>query len=49
MGTAVCVNVYDLGDFNGYIGWLGVGVFHSGVEVLGKEFAFGGAPSAILV
>lgn len=26
MPSPVLVNVYDLGEFNGYIGWLGVGV-----------------------
>jgi PPPDE putative peptidase domain len=41
-GTPVNVNVYDLGEMNGYISWLGVGVYHSGVEVHGKEYAFGG-------
>ena len=43
VATPVKVNVYDLGEFNGYISWMGVGVFHSGVEVYGKEYAFGGA------
>lgn len=42
-GYPVTVNVYDLGDFNGYLTWFGVGIFHSGVEVHGKEYAFGGA------
>lgn len=41
--AAVKVNVYDLGDFNGYMKWLGLGVYHTGVEVYGKEYAFGGA------
>ena len=38
----VRINIYDLGEFNGYLSWLGLGIFHSGVEVHGKEYAFGG-------
>ncbi|CAH9081012.1 unnamed protein product [Cuscuta epithymum] len=39
--TLVYLNVYDLTHMNGYIYWAGFGVFHSGVEVHGVEYAFG--------
>ncbi|KAL6996696.1 hypothetical protein U1Q18_006824 [Sarracenia purpurea var. burkii] len=37
----VYVNVYDLTSINGYAYWLGLGVYHSGVQVHGVEYAFG--------
>ncbi|CAI9769096.1 unnamed protein product [Fraxinus pennsylvanica] len=37
----VYLNVYDLTAVNGYFYWAGIGVFHSGVEVHGVEYAFG--------
>jgi len=37
----VALHVYDLVD-NSWLYWLGCGIFHSGVEVYGQEFAFGG-------
>nr|DAD21739.1 TPA_asm: hypothetical protein HUJ06_023202 [Nelumbo nucifera] len=40
-GTPVYLNVYDLTPMNGYVYWAGLGVFHSGVEVHGVEYAFG--------
>ncbi|KAL0334762.1 UNVERIFIED_CONTAM: DeSI-like protein [Sesamum radiatum] len=39
--TPVYLNVYDLTPVNGYFYWAGVGIFHSGVEVHGTEYAFG--------
>ncbi|GFQ00952.1 desi-like protein at4g17486 [Phtheirospermum japonicum] len=39
--TPVYLNVYDLTSINGYFYWAGVGIFHSGVEVHGVEYAFG--------
>ncbi|XP_031119079.1 deSI-like protein At4g17486 [Ipomoea triloba] len=39
--TPVYLNVYDLTHVNGYVYWAGFGVFHSGVEVHGVEYAFG--------
>ncbi|XP_057794946.1 deSI-like protein At4g17486 [Salvia miltiorrhiza] len=38
---AVNLNVYDLTSMNGYAYWLGLGVYHSGVQVDGVEYAFG--------
>ncbi|KAK4375476.1 hypothetical protein RND71_006153 [Anisodus tanguticus] len=37
----VYLNVYDLTPMNGYAYWLGLGVYHSGVQVHGVEYAFG--------
>ncbi|KAL8113583.1 deSI-like protein At4g17486 [Apium graveolens] len=37
----VYLNVYDLTSMNGYAYWLGLGVYHSGVQVHGQEYAFG--------
>jgi len=37
----VYLNVYDLTPMNGYIYWFGLGIYHSGVEVHGVEYAFG--------
>lgn len=37
----VFLNVYDLTAVNDYLYWSGIGVFHSGVEVYGMEYAFG--------
>jgi deubiquitinase DESI2 len=42
-GTEVYVHVYDLVyDVNQYLYPLGLGIYHSSVEVHGKEYAFGG-------
>ncbi|KAL9245026.1 hypothetical protein vseg_018725 [Gypsophila vaccaria] len=37
----VYLNVYDLTPVNGYMYWAGLGIFHTGVEVHGSEYAFG--------
>ncbi|XP_074587979.1 deSI-like protein At4g17486 isoform X2 [Curcuma longa] len=39
--TPVYLNVYDLTHINGYMYWAGLGVFHTGIEVHGVEYAFG--------
>lgn len=39
--SPVYLNVYDLTPMNGYAYWAGLGIFHSGVEVHGIEYAFG--------
>ncbi|OEL25994.1 DeSI-like protein [Dichanthelium oligosanthes] len=39
--TPVHLNVYDLTPANGYVYWAGLGIFHSGIEVHGVEYAFG--------
>ncbi|XP_047066693.1 deSI-like protein At4g17486 [Lolium rigidum] len=40
-GSPVVLNVYDLTPVNNYLYWLGLGVFHSGIEVHGFEYGFG--------
>ncbi|KAJ6243941.1 hypothetical protein M0813_21732 [Anaeramoeba flamelloides] len=40
--TAVFLNVYDLIPINDLFTWVGFGIFHSGVEVHGSEWSFGG-------
>ncbi|KAB5514224.1 hypothetical protein DKX38_028130 [Salix brachista] len=39
--TQVVLNVYDLTPLNQYTFWFGFGIFHSGIEVHGKEYGFG--------
>jgi len=34
------LNVYDLTPLNNYMYWFGVGIFHSGIEAYGVEYAF---------
>ncbi|GBG64126.1 hypothetical protein CBR_g40573 [Chara braunii] len=37
----VYLNIYDLTPANNYFYWLGLGVYHSGVEAYGVEYAYG--------
>ncbi|KAI4380060.1 hypothetical protein MLD38_006289 [Melastoma candidum] len=39
--TVAILNVYDLTPANNYTVWIGFGIFHSGIEVHGKEYGFG--------
>ena len=45
-GANVYINVYDLSQVNTYTYDFGVGAFHSGVEVMGTEYTFGGHESS---
>jgi len=40
MGTKVLLNVYDLSPANDYLCAVGLGLHHSGVEILGREYSF---------
>jgi len=40
----VLLNVYNMYWLNEYTSNIGLGVYHSGVEVYGKEYAYGGHP-----
>ncbi|KAM0934261.1 putative PPPDE peptidase domain-containing protein [Dioscorea sansibarensis] len=39
--THLYLNVYDLTTMNNYLYWFGLGIFHSGIEAYGMEYAFG--------
>lgn len=43
-GEPVILNVYDMFWTNEYTGNMGLGVYHSGLEVYGREYAYGGHP-----
>lgn len=40
MGTKVVLNIYDLSAANDFLYSIGMGLHHSGVEILGKEYSF---------
>lgn len=42
VGEPVYLNIYDLSDQNSWTYWCGVGIFHSGLEAYGVEYAYGG-------
>ena len=41
----VYLNVYDITSMNVVIGSMGMGAYHTGVEVYGREYCFGRAPT----
>ncbi|KAG2760711.1 hypothetical protein PC129_g10664 [Phytophthora cactorum] len=38
--TTVTLNIYDLVEANDFMAPLGLGIFHSGVEIAGEEFSY---------
>eukprot|EP01112_Ceratiomyxa_fruticulosa_P006509 TRINITY_DN1731_c0_g1_i1.p1 TRINITY_DN1731_c0_g1~~TRINITY_DN1731_c0_g1_i1.p1 ORF type:complete len:209 (-),score=17.46 TRINITY_DN1731_c0_g1_i1:152-778(-) len=40
--NTVILNIYDLHPYNKYVNFLGMGVYHSAIEVYGTEYSFGG-------
>eukprot|EP00127_Corallochytrium_limacisporum_P005824 Clim_evm5s212 gene=Clim_evmTU5s212 len=40
-GTPVLLHIYDMHWANEYAHYIGMGAYHSGVEVYGKEYAYG--------
>jgi hypothetical protein len=40
VGTKVFLNVYDLSPVNDYLYFAGLGLHHSGVEIMGSEYSF---------
>jgi len=40
----VILNIYDMFWTNDYTSSMGVGVYHSGLEIYGREYAYGGHP-----
>eukprot|EP00742_Colponemidia_sp_Colp-10_P005087 GILJ01005433.1.p1 GENE.GILJ01005433.1~~GILJ01005433.1.p1 ORF type:complete len:226 (+),score=8.72 GILJ01005433.1:60-680(+) len=40
--TPVILNVYDLSTFNNFAHSIGMGAYHTGIEINGTEYSFGG-------
>ena len=41
VGTKVYLNLYDLSPLNDCLFQIGVGLHHSGIEIMGREYSFG--------
>mmetsp|Transcript_33071 Transcript_33071/g.29309 ORF Transcript_33071/g.29309 Transcript_33071/m.29309 type:complete len:186 (-) Transcript_33071:34-591(-) len=44
MSYKIMLNVYDLSPANKYLYSIGLGFYHTGIEINGKEYSFGGSP-----
>ena len=44
MEYKVVLNIYDLSPANKYLSGVGLGFYHTGVEVNGREYSYGGSP-----
>ncbi len=43
----VLLNVYDISPVNRYLRFIGLGLYHTAVEIQGREFTFGGGEQPI--
>ena len=44
MATSIYLNIYDLTPLNKYLDCLGIGAYHSAVQIFDTEFSFGAHP-----
>ena len=44
MATLIYLNIYDLTPFNKFLDCLGIGAYHSAVQIFDTEFSFGAHP-----
>lgn len=42
VGEPIILHIYDMSPMNKWLLYCGVGIFHSGIEVYGAEYAYGG-------
>ena len=49
MGYTVTLHVYDLTPWNHYLMKIGLGAFHTGVAIDGREYTFGGAQDGMII
>lgn len=47
MKTKVLLNIYDLSPANDYLFPIGLGLYHSGLEISGREYSYGSGGSGI--
>jgi len=46
MGHKMYLNIYHLNPNNSFLYKIGLGFYHTGIEVNGMEYSFGGSPYA---
>jgi len=46
MGHKMYLNIYHLNANNSFLYKIGLGFYHTGIEVNGMEYSFGGSPFA---